>query len=177
MLLIGFFVDLVLQGRQALAMVSWSTVLVVHSHVAASTILRRHKDCGIATLKARSMIMQFCPLWAEGRVGAGTKNHHGTRQPSVVLCGAGPIAASRRPSVKSWTTPHEEVARGKRKTFGSSRVRGAAHYSVVASFCWTSAVLCTSCLLKPKRIPQCRFQVSRDQRTKLLEACLCDTRA
>lgn len=62
---LGFGVDKVLEGLQALSKVSWTTLVVEQGHASASGLMKVHKEYGMATLKARSMLLQFRPLLAQ----------------------------------------------------------------------------------------------------------------
>lgn len=62
---LGFPASLVLEGLEALSKVSWSTIPVEQGHSCASGLQRLHKAYGVATLKARSMLLQFKPLLTE----------------------------------------------------------------------------------------------------------------
>jgi hypothetical protein len=64
MVRLGMGVDLVLEGLDAMSRCSWSTLPEEQGHVSASSLMKLHRQYGVATLQCRSMILQCRPLFA-----------------------------------------------------------------------------------------------------------------
>ena len=61
---IGFNTKTILQGLDALDQISWTALGVEQGHASASGVMKLHREYGVATLMARSMVSQFRPLLA-----------------------------------------------------------------------------------------------------------------
>ena len=60
--------DLCMDGLEKLSRCSWTTMAEEQGHVAASSLLKLHKQYGIQTLQCRAMVCQARPLFAENPI-------------------------------------------------------------------------------------------------------------
>ena len=64
MMRVGMSVSLIMDGLCAMSRCSWSTMTEEQGHAAASLVMKAHRDYGLQTLQARSMMVQCRPMFA-----------------------------------------------------------------------------------------------------------------
>lgn len=68
MMRLGMGVGLIVEGLEALSRCSWTTMAEEQGHVAASSLMRLHRQYGVETLQGRAMVLQCRPLFAPSKI-------------------------------------------------------------------------------------------------------------